>query len=46
MRRAGRGRLKARVGYHPDTDVEINGAVADSCLGNYLGVPAGPSSST
>lgn len=31
---------QARFGY-TDTDVEINGAVADSYLGNYLGVPAG-----
>ena len=31
---------QARVGY-TDTDVEIDGAVADSYLGNYLGVPAG-----
>lgn len=31
---------RAQVGY-TDTDVEIDGAVADSYLGNYLGVPAG-----
>jgi hemoglobin/transferrin/lactoferrin receptor protein len=31
---------QARVGY-TDTDVEIDGVVADSYLGNYLGVPAG-----
>lgn len=31
---------QVRVGY-TDTDVEIDGAVADSYLGNYLGVPAG-----
>lgn len=31
---------QARVGY-TDTDVQINGVVADSYLGNYLGVPAG-----
>lgn len=31
---------QVRVGY-TDTDVEIDGAVADSYLGNYLGVPEG-----
>ncbi|HMQ93902.1 MAG TPA: TonB-dependent receptor [Amaricoccus sp.] len=31
---------QVRVGY-TDTDVEIDGLVADSYLGNYLGVPAG-----
>lgn len=31
---------QARVGY-TDTDVQIDGVVADSYYGNYLGVPAG-----